>query len=141
MSRRSEYAAWGVQVVAASADTEQTRDQVVKFVRERRLSFPVWTGATQEQMLAFGLGEELPGTAIIDRDGRVVARFTRIIEGADLEGEIDALLKQQHSEHSRKPAEGAADSSAESDLHGHGKAGEPLAAKGRNTTSLPVRPV
>jgi peroxiredoxin len=95
VSLQSEYAAWGVQVVAASADTAETQGQVVKFVREKKLSFPVWTGATAEHMLAFGLGTELPGTAIIDRDGKIVAQFKGMVKEADLKKEIDALLEKQ----------------------------------------------
>jgi peroxiredoxin len=94
---QNEYAAWGVQVVAASADTEGTRDQIVKFVREKKLSFPVWTGATREHMLAFGLGEELPGTVVIDREGNVVARFKGMVKEVDLKKEIDALLAKQQA--------------------------------------------
>jgi peroxiredoxin len=95
---QGEYAAWGVQVIAASADTAETRDQVVKFVREKRLAFPVWTGATTDQMLAFGLGSELPGTAVIDREGRVVARYKGVVKEADLRKVIDGLLAADRPE-------------------------------------------
>lgn len=94
---QNEYAAWGVQVVAASADTVQTQGQVVKFVREKKLSFPIWMGATTEHMLAFGLGSELPGTVIIDRDGTIVARYKGMVKEADLKKEIDALLAKQQA--------------------------------------------
>ena len=94
---QNEYAAWGVQVVAASADTAETQGQVVKFVREKKLSFPVWMGATTDHMLAFGLGSELPGTVIIDRDGTIVARFKGMVKEADLKREIDALLAKQQA--------------------------------------------
>jgi peroxiredoxin len=94
---QNEYAAWGVQVVAASADTEETAGQVVKYVRDKKLSFPVWTGATSDHMLAFGLGAELPGTVIIDRDGKIVARYKGMVKEADLKREIDALLEKQQA--------------------------------------------
>jgi peroxiredoxin len=94
---QNEYAAWGVQVVAASADEPETRANVVKFVREQKLSFPVWTGATTDHMLAFGLGAELPGTVILDRDGTIVARFKGMVKEADLKKEIDALLEKQQA--------------------------------------------
>ncbi len=94
---QNEYAAWGVQVVAASADTEETQGQVVKFVRDQKLSFPVLMGATTDQMLAFGLGSELPGTVILDRDGKIVARYRGMVKEADLKKEIDALLAKQQA--------------------------------------------
>jgi peroxiredoxin len=97
LNLQSEYAAWGVQVVAASADTAETQGQIVKFVREKKLTFPVWTGATTDHMLAFGLGSELPGTVIVDRDGKIVARFKGVIKEADLKKEIDGLLEKQQA--------------------------------------------
>ena len=111
VSVQNEYAAWGVQVVAASADTAETQGQIVKFVREKKLSFPVWTGATTEHMLAFGLGAELPGTVIIDRDGRVVARYKGMVKEADLKREIDALLAKQQAAQGGAPVAKATKSS------------------------------
>jgi peroxiredoxin len=108
---QNEYAAWGVQVVAASADTAETQGQVVKFVREKKLSFPVWTGATTDHMLAFGLGSQLPGTVIIDRDGTIVARFKGMVKEADLKKEIDTLLEKQHTAHGGAPLAKASKSS------------------------------
>jgi thiol-disulfide isomerase/thioredoxin len=108
---QTEYAAWGVQVVAASADTAETQGQVVKFVRDKKLSFPVWLGATTDHMLAFGLGSELPGTVIIDRDGNVVARYKGMIKEADLKKEIDALLAKQQAAAGGGPVAKAAKSS------------------------------
>ena len=91
---QNEYAAWGVQVIGASADTADSEAQVVKFVREKKLSFPIWLGATSEQMLALGLGSELPGTVIIDRDGTIVARFKGMVKESELRKEVDALLEK-----------------------------------------------
>ena len=108
---QNEYAAWGVQVVAASADTEETAGQVVKYVRDKKLSFPVWTGATSDHMLAFGLGAELPGTVIIDRDGKIVARYKGMVKEADLKREIDALLEKQQAASGGAPVAKASKSS------------------------------
>jgi peroxiredoxin len=111
VNMQNEYAAWGVQVVAASADTAETQGQVVKFVREKKLSFPVWTGATTDHMLAFGLGSELPGTVIVDRDGKIVARFRGMVKEADLKKEIDALLAKQQAARGGEPVAKASRSS------------------------------
>jgi peroxiredoxin len=108
---QSEYAAWGVQVVAASADTAETQGQVVKFVREKKLSFPIWLGATTDHMLAFGLGAELPGTVIVDRDGTIVARYKGVIKESELKKEIDALLARQQAAAGGEPVAKASRSS------------------------------
>ena len=122
---QSQYAAWGVQIIAASADAAETRDQVVKFTREKKLNFPVWVGATTGDMERFGLGSELPGTVIIDRDGTVVARIKGIVDEADLRKRIDALV-EKHAAEAAAPGPGAA-------RHGHAD----VATGGSKKSSVP----
>ncbi len=95
---QNEFAAWGVQVVAASADDPAARDQVVKFVREQKLNFPVWVGASVADMERFGLGAELPGTVIIDANGKLIARFRGIVSEADLRKSVERLVAERRPE-------------------------------------------
>jgi thiol-disulfide isomerase/thioredoxin len=64
---QNQYAAYGVQVVGASADTLNELQAVRQSIKETAINFPVWLGVTTEQMAQFGLGPGLPGTAIIGR--------------------------------------------------------------------------
>ena len=89
---QNEYAALGVQVVGASADETQDRAKVLQFVKETRINFPIWMGATTADMMRFGLGAALPGTVIIDRDGRIARIISGIVNQADLKKQIDAML-------------------------------------------------
>ena len=89
---QNEYAALGVQVVGASADEVEDRAKVLQFVKENKVNFPVWTGATTADMMRFGLGAALPGTIIIGRDGRVAKVVSGIINQAELKKQIDAML-------------------------------------------------
>ncbi|MBA3242979.1 MAG: TlpA family protein disulfide reductase [Acidobacteria bacterium] len=89
---QNEYAALGVQVVGASADEVEDRAKVLQFVKENKVNFPVWTGATTADMMRFGLGAALPGTIIIGRDGRVVKVVSGIVNQAELKKQIDAML-------------------------------------------------
>jgi thiol-disulfide isomerase/thioredoxin len=95
---QNEFAAWGVQVVAASADDLGARDQVVKFVHEQKLNFPVWVGASVADMERFGLGQELPGTVIVDANGKVVARFRGVVREADLRKHVERLVAERRTE-------------------------------------------
>ena len=95
---QNEYAALGVQVIGASADTAQNRPKVMQFIKETKLNFPVWLGASAEDMLRFGLGSALPGTVIIGRDGKIVTTFKGIIKLADLKKELDGLLAAAEEE-------------------------------------------
>lgn len=90
---QSEYAALGVQVIGASADDPEDRELVLQFAKETKVNFPIWMGAGAEHMMRFGLGTALPGTVIIDREGRVAKVISGIIDKADIKKEIDSMLK------------------------------------------------
>ncbi|MCP9494938.1 MAG: TlpA family protein disulfide reductase [Pyrinomonadaceae bacterium MAG19_C2-C3] len=89
---QNEYAALGVQVVGASTDAAEDRAKVLQFVKETKINFPIWTGATVADMTRFGLGAALPGTVIIGSDGRIAKVISGIVNQADLKREIDAML-------------------------------------------------
>jgi thiol-disulfide isomerase/thioredoxin len=89
---QNEYAALGVQVVGASADASEDRAKVMRFVKETKINFPIWMGATTADMVRFGLGAALPGTVIIGRDGRIVKVMSGIINQAELKKQIDTML-------------------------------------------------
>jgi len=95
---QNEFAAWGVQVIAASADDAASRNQVVKLVRDLKLNFPVWVGASTADMERFGLGGELPGTVIVDAQGKLVARFHGIVSEAELRKHIEKLTAERRTE-------------------------------------------
>jgi thiol-disulfide isomerase/thioredoxin len=89
---QNEYAALGVQVVGASTDEPQDRAKVLQFVKETKINFPIWLGATTGDMIRFGLGAALPGTVVIGRDGRVAKVISGIVNQAALKKQIDAML-------------------------------------------------
>jgi thiol-disulfide isomerase/thioredoxin len=89
---QNEYAAFGVQVVGASADQIIDRAKVLQFIKQTRINFPVWLGATTEDMQRFGVGPGLPATIIIGRDGRVAVLHYKVIQQAQIKKEIDQLL-------------------------------------------------
>jgi thiol-disulfide isomerase/thioredoxin len=89
---QNEYAAQGVQVIGASADELEDRAKVLQFVKETKINFPIWVGATTTHMLRFGLGSALPGTVIIGKDGRVAKVISGVVNQADLKKQIETLL-------------------------------------------------
>lgn len=100
---QNQYAALGVQVVGASADKISDREKVLQFVKETLINFPVWLGATTEDMKRFGLGPALPGTALIDRNGKIVFFKPTVITRAELKREIDHLLAADSMALAREP--------------------------------------
>lgn len=89
---QNEYATLGVQVIGAAGDGAADSAKVLKFIREYKVNFPVWLGASTTDMQRFGLGEVLPATAIIDREGKIVWRKIGIVDAAELRKELDKLL-------------------------------------------------
>jgi thiol-disulfide isomerase/thioredoxin len=89
---QNEYAALGVQVVGASTDEAEDRAKVLQFVKETKVNFPIWTGAAVADMVRFGLGAALPGTVVIDREGRIARVMPGIVNPVELKKQIDAML-------------------------------------------------
>jgi thiol-disulfide isomerase/thioredoxin len=86
------YGARGVQVIVASADDEDTRKNIPTFAGEMKIRFPIWVGAAIADMKRLGLGGVLPATAILDRDGRIVARIVGEVQAGEIEQRLDWLL-------------------------------------------------
>ncbi|HEX8289020.1 MAG TPA: TlpA disulfide reductase family protein [Pyrinomonadaceae bacterium] len=89
---QNEYAALGIQVIGASTDEAKDRPKVLQFIKETKINFPVWMGANSADMIRFGLGEALPGTVIIDKNGKIVKVISGVVNQADLKKQIDAMI-------------------------------------------------
>jgi thiol-disulfide isomerase/thioredoxin len=89
---QNEYAALGVQVIAASTDEVGDREKILQFVKETRINFPIWIGAGTSDMLRFGLGSALPGTVVIGKDGQIAKVISGVVNPADLKRQIDGML-------------------------------------------------
>ncbi len=98
---QNQYAAFGVQVVGASADTLAEVNAVRQFIKNASINFPIWLGATTSQMAEFGLGPALPATAIIGRDGKIVALFPGVITQEEIKKHLDKLIAQANEQAKR----------------------------------------
>ena len=111
---QNDYAALGVQVVGATADAAEDRPKVLQFIRETKINFPVWTGATAQLMPRFGLAPVLPGTVVLDREGRVVSSTNAVIKADELRKQLDAVLAAP-----ARQADSPAAKEHKDDDHGH----------------------
>jgi peroxiredoxin len=102
---QNQYAALGVQVIGASSDDVTALPKVRQFIKETRLNFPIWIGATAADMQRFGLGSALPGTVVIGRDGKIVASIRGVIKQADLKKHLDHMLAQAEKQSSEQPGD------------------------------------
>ena len=89
---QNQYASLGVQVIGAAADSLDDKLKVLQFIKDTRLNFPVWLGASAGDMQRVGLGSTLPGTVVIGRDGKIVATIKGVIKPAELKKHIESVL-------------------------------------------------
>ncbi|HSK74025.1 MAG TPA: TlpA disulfide reductase family protein [Pyrinomonadaceae bacterium] len=94
---QNEYAALGLQVIGASTDEAADRPKVLQFIKETKVNFPIWMGATAADMTRFGLGEALPGTVVIDKNGKIVKVISGVVNVTDLKKQIDSMLSAAES--------------------------------------------
>ena len=92
VSLDSRYRERGVDFTSASADDSSTQKNVAAFARRLKIGFPVWVGATMDDIKRLGLGDAIPATVIVDRNGAIVGRVLGPVSNADLQNRIEWLL-------------------------------------------------
>jgi thiol-disulfide isomerase/thioredoxin len=79
------WAAKGVVFIAVSLDDEKTRKNITAFVDQYHVAFPVWTGASADELDLLHMGQGVPDTAFIDEGGVIVARVLGEVRREELE--------------------------------------------------------
>jgi thiol-disulfide isomerase/thioredoxin len=92
ISLDSRYRERGVDFIGASADDQSKQQLVSAFARRLKMTFPVWVGVSMDDMKRLGMGDSLPATMIIDRNGAVAGRILGPVSNADLQNRIEWLL-------------------------------------------------
>lgn len=83
------WASKGVVFIGASLDDRKTRGNIADFVKQYQIDFPVWTGATADDLARLSMGEAVPDTAFLNEDGVIVARVLGEITKAELEERLE----------------------------------------------------
>ena len=84
-----------IVVIGASLDDKETQKRIPKFIARHKVQFPVWIGADTSTLTRFGLGNSLPATAFIDRDGSVVGRVLGELKKSDLLPRVEWMLGER----------------------------------------------
>jgi thiol-disulfide isomerase/thioredoxin len=88
---QKEYQAKGLQVVGVTYP-DYTRAGVRAIAKRLRLNYPILLG-TRELADQYGVGEVLPTTLVIDREGKIRARILGILEPDEFEQSVKPLLQ------------------------------------------------
>ena len=75
----------GVVFVGASLDDSKSKKNIPGFLKEFGITFPIWTGATSDDLAKLHLGEAVPDTAFVDTDGVIFARVMGEIHRPELD--------------------------------------------------------
>jgi thiol-disulfide isomerase/thioredoxin len=86
-----------VAFLAASIDDAQTQSKIAHFLEKKRITLAVFTGATPETLKQFNLGEIVPATLILDRDGALAFRIEGEASKKDISSRVDWLLSDRSS--------------------------------------------
>jgi thiol-disulfide isomerase/thioredoxin len=88
---QKEYQSKGLQAVGMTYPS-YTRAGVRATVRRLRLNYPILL-CTHDIANKYGVGEVLPTTIVIDREGKVRARILGILEPDEVEQSVKPLLR------------------------------------------------
>ena len=88
----NEYASRGVTSIGASIDDAEEVEAARAFARQKRIPYPLIFGATTKEMIAYGLGDAVPVTVVLDREGVPRFRMVGELKEKDLRARIDWLL-------------------------------------------------
>jgi thiol-disulfide isomerase/thioredoxin len=88
----------GVIVLAASLDEQRTKKYINQFARSYKMTFPILVDATTEDMRHVGLGEMVPSTLFVDRDGSVAGKILGQATKKDVVPRLEWLLGDRQGE-------------------------------------------
>jgi len=88
-----EYGPGGVIFLGASLDDDKTKKNIAGFVRDHEIDFPIWVGASADDLDRLSMGPAVPATAFIDQDGRIVARVSGEARKEEIKERLDWLIQ------------------------------------------------
>lgn len=88
---QKEYQSRGLQIVGVTYPS-YSRDDVRRLARNLKLNYPVLFGS-RELAAKYEVGEVLPVTIVIDREGKIRDRILGILEPEEFEQSIKPLLQ------------------------------------------------
>jgi thiol-disulfide isomerase/thioredoxin len=90
-----EYAGRDVLFVGASIDVSRGIKSIPGLIDTYHVTFPIWTGASLDDMGRLKMGSGVPATAFIDRDGQIVSRVSGRIQPGELRQRLEWLLSDR----------------------------------------------
>jgi thiol-disulfide isomerase/thioredoxin len=80
-----------VHFVAISIDEPKDRAKIEPFLAKNNVTLNVWVGGDDGMLGRVGLGDIVPGTLVLDKDGAAVGHIMGEARDADIAGYVDWL--------------------------------------------------
>lgn len=93
-----QFAAKDVVFLAVSLDDAKSREKIPRFLDKKKITLPVFTGATPATLTQFGLAGVVPATVVLDRDGSPVFRILGEASKKDISSRLDWLLSERSAQ-------------------------------------------
>jgi thiol-disulfide isomerase/thioredoxin len=91
------WAAKGVTFIAISLDEAKTRKDIAAFIERYHVDFPVWSGASADDLDKLRMGKGVPDTAFLDESGTVFSRVLGEIHRPELDERLAWLTGDRKS--------------------------------------------
>jgi peroxiredoxin len=88
---QARYQSRGFMVIGVSMDDDGWKS-VKPYLKEKKVNYPIVVG-NEDLARQYGGVEALPLTMLIDRDGKIAASYTGVVDKVACETEIRALLR------------------------------------------------
>lgn len=88
---KKKYGPQGLEVIGISVDMDNTKSEVVPFIKQYGINYPVVYGNDDVRMNYGGIAS-IPTSFIIDKEGKIAASFEGLTDKANYEKEIKKLL-------------------------------------------------
>jgi thiol-disulfide isomerase/thioredoxin len=89
------YNGKNVRFIAVSIDATKDRAKIQPALEKADVTLETWVGANTDTLSGFGLGDIVPGTAILDERGEIIARIMGEAREEDVRGAVDWLLSDR----------------------------------------------
>jgi thiol-disulfide isomerase/thioredoxin len=91
----ASYQGKPVKFVTISIDDPKDRGKIPAVLARLKVPADSWVGGNTDMLADFGLGNIVPGTAVLDEHGEVVARIMGEAREADVRTAVDWLLSRK----------------------------------------------
>ena len=91
VAAEKQYATRGVVFVGASLDDAKTKGNIPDFISKYQVDYPIWYGASGDDLDKFKMGPAIPATAFLDQEGHIVARVWGELRQEEVKERLDWL--------------------------------------------------